>query len=1368
MTVDNTTRNAFVDTGARICVLSERLYRNSSSLKHKTLRPVKENSITSVRGQPLDILGCVNMNFELSDQYFIHKFVVARDIQQDIILGWDFLVANEIDVLVSESCLSIGNHKIPLLTMENLFPHVCSAVVAETMVIPANSEMIIPLKLLDNQDSQEVIYYNYEGIFEPDSHLDEDILVASVATKSEKGIIPVLVMNLSCEDVNIYANIPMGYYHSVQHKGGEIYEIMENVCEIDVKQNFTIPSQGQNRHKETHISQVNQKSTGKPYPKVDLSQSDLETDQKVQVEALLEEFDDIFSKHSRDYGRTDLISHKINLTESEPPKSRLYRVPPKQREVMRQKVDELVEDDLIEPSDSNFASPALLVRKKTPDNSVQYRLVIDFRAINKISLKDSHSLPRIDDSIDALVGNAHFSTLDLASGFWQVEMEESDRDITTFSTGDGLYKWKVMPMGLKNSSATFQRLMELIFHGMHWTKVCFFIDDVIIFGKTFDQKMANMRDAFTRLRKAGLKVRPDKCQLFCKEVTFLGHIVSREGVKPDPSNIEKVKNWPRPQNVTGLRGWLGLTGFYRKYIKSYAKIAQPLLHLIKKEVPFEWNEECEHSFQLLRKALISSPILRYPQYEQPFILYVDASGFAIGSILAQIGDDRKEHVVAYASHSLTNAERNWSTYDRELWAIVWSIRHFRHYLQFVEFTIITDHKPLVGLRKMPIENDPTGRRARWAVEIDPLNWIIVHKAGKSHTNADALSRRHNTEPDTAIKAEVAEIDQSNSQPKPKLKSILKTNNSSNSMRDESDNEMEKISENSDESHDDDQMESEEQFPLETDLSKLRQMQNNDSNIRQVKWWITKGSKPPRYKVRGNPILGKFWKVFDHLFVKDGVLWREYRQMGYPMIYQAVIPTSLVPHILSQLHGSELAGHYGIQKTVQKALQSYFWPLMYRDISQYCKRCVVCQKDNNPIPKRKAPLKPVRAERPFEMIAVDILELGLTSKGNRYLLVITDYYTKYVNMYPIPDQKAETVANCMFVNYIRQHSIPERIHSDQGVQFEAKVTQELCKKLGIEKSRTTPGHPEGDGQAERMMRTIRSQLVRNLTNSSVRDWDDMIPYLEFSYNTTVHTSTGFSPFYLVYGRQPRLPSEVMYGSYRAPEMGETRPQAQARQMCNRYNAAAKMVQRNTAEAKMNQKRNYDRHKRFIPYEIGSKVFITNPESARSKLTPRWKGPYQVLQSFNDDLNYQIVHLSEPSSKPKIVHYNRLKPMYETTGANSTKPETFVSLHTYKGPSQVSQPQFRRLRKFSRPQINQRNFRQSQPVRRRHVSESGHSPIHLPIHSPINPERNLLPADRQSALCAARNIVGAGSQVNERQAGVRTRSGRLVKPPRKLNL
>lgn len=1400
--IDGRIINAFVDTGASVSVMNESTYRSMSSLKSRSLEPIMHDSVISVLGEPIDILGSLDVSITIAKIPVQHRFMIARGIKQSIILGWDFMVANEMNIVMSESCVSIRDRKVSLLSKEQVVPVVCSALMAETIVVPPNSEMIIPLKVVNDDNSDEVISGSYEGILEPDTH--EDVLIARVATISRNGIIPVMVMNLSNEERTLYENTPMGCYHSTIDNVGEVYNIMYQMVQENPLAEISV-------NEETHSL-----SRGIPYPPIDLSNSNLDSNQKGQVQSLLEEYDDVFCKHTRDYGRTDLIRHKIELTESNSPKQSSYRTSPKLREVMREKVDELLEDNLIEPSISSFAAPALLVRKKSPDGSQQYRFVVDFRKTNLITLKDAQSLPRIDDSIDALHGNSYFSVIDLASGFWQVEMEHADREITAFTTGDRLYQWKVMPMGLKNSSGTFQRLMELVFHGMHWTKVCFFIDDIIIFGRTFDEKMRNMREVFERLRQAGLKARPDKCQIFCKTVTFLGHVVSDQGVKPDVSNIEKVKNWPRPNRITSLRGWLGLTGFYRRFIKNYAQIAQPLLHLTKKGVPFDWTDDCEQAFVMLRHALISPPILTYPNFNESFILNVDASAFAVGAVLAQNSRKNGEQVIAYASHSLTISERKWSTYDRELWAIVWSIRHFKHYLQASQFTIVTDHKPLMGLRKMPLDNDPTGRRARWAMEIELLDWTIEYKMGSKHINADAMSRRE---------IQVKEVSSANCTkgPRPKLNAALvnlhdernlnmnghiarPTSTSSlvedpltvnepvklkgdhtpqgdvlrlcNSGKldhekelDDAKREQGGISEihstkESDTSLNEGDMfcnascslEKSGTFSLANDVHRLRDMQNQDVDICEVLSWLRKGYHPTRSQLRNKPKLQKYRRVYRHLVVQNHVLWRRYKQVDKSVIYQAVVPSQLVPKILEQLHGSDMVGHYGVQKTVQKALQLYFWPLMYRDILRYCRSCDICQRDKNPVPKFKAPLKTMVATRPFQIVAADIVEFGLTSSGNRYLLVITDYFTKYVNMYTLQRQTADAVAECIFEKYIRQHSIPEQIQSDQGKQFEAEITQSLCERLGILKSRTSPMHPESDGQTERMNRTIRAQLVRNILSHSARDWDKFIPYLEFTYNTTVHSSTGFSPFYMLHARQPRLPSEVMYGSYKESEQNESDVQTRVRQMCNRYNAAAQLVQSNNKKAKQQQKRQYDKRVRFRPYKIGEMVYINNPKSVRSKLTPRWIGPFQVIQEFNDGLNYQIIDPMVRAAKPKVIHYNRMKPkcdMYHyPSGSNNSSSESSKSpeetLRKEVIQDQVTQSHLRRLRRRSR---SSGQNQQNQP-------NLGRNSI---LDSPMS-------LDRRLALQAARQLVlnnaAAAAAPNVQQNVRRSRYGREVKPPVRL--
>lgn len=302
----------------------------------------------------------------------------------------------------------------------------------------------------------------------------------------------------------------------------------------------------------------------------------------------------------------------------------------------------------------------------------------------------------------------------------------------------------MMPMGISNAPPSFQRLMELVLRGLHWSICLIYLDD-IVYSADFPQHLQHLREVFQRFRMAGLKLKPSKCHLARSSVTFLGHRVSSAGVEPDPSNIDKVKSWPITTSATQVRAFLGLCSYYCRFIRHFARTAEPLYHLTHKGVSFSWSAEANEAFSVLKQALTSPPIMAFPNLSIPFLLYTDASLHSVGSVLLQQVEG-KEHVIAYASHVLSASERKWSTFDRELYAIVWSVRHFRHYLRCHPFTIITDHKPLVGLKKLPLDHDPTGRRARWAIELDLYDWHVIHRDGAKHLDADAMSRRPETDP----------------------------------------------------------------------------------------------------------------------------------------------------------------------------------------------------------------------------------------------------------------------------------------------------------------------------------------------------------------------------------------------------------------------------------------------------------------------------------------------------------------------------------------------------------------------------------------------------------------------------------------------
>ncbi|GBO33123.1 Retrovirus-related Pol polyprotein from transposon 297 [Araneus ventricosus] len=514
-----------------------------------------------------------------------------------------------------------------------------------------------------------------------------------------------------------------------------------------------------------------------------------------------------------------------------------------------------------------------------------------------------------------------------------------------------------MPFGLCNAPATFERLMETVLRGLSSEACLVYLDDIIIVGRTFEEHLNNLRKLFPRLQKANLKLNPKKCRFFQREVAYLGHVISAEGVKTDPEKIKAVVDWPRPDKIHDLRSFLGLCTYYRRFVKNFSTIARPLHKLTEAKSNFNWTDECEKSFNSLKQALTSSPIWTYPRTDKDFILDTDASNEGIGAVLSQ-NTGNEERVIAYFSKSL---------------------EHFHHYLYGRKFLLRTDHASLRWLLNF---KEPEGQIARWIQRLQEYDFEIQHRKGTSHRNADALSRR------------------------PCKESCKQCTNA------------------------------EKKFGMERDISvkvlitttvdpwsscEIQKAQLEDPAIKPILEKKLNSAERPSWQeiAPESPATKRYWALWDSLHLKDGVLYRKWESDGGNSCrWQLILPKSRIPEVLRETHDSASGGHFGVMKTLSKTRERFYWDRLRADVENCCRECHACGARKGPKTRTKGRLQRYNVGAPFERMALDILgPFPVTTKGNRYVLVLMDYFTKWPEAIPISDQEASTVAEELVRSWI---------------------------------------------------------------------------------------------------------------------------------------------------------------------------------------------------------------------------------------------------------------------------------------------------------------------------------------------------------------
>ena len=1220
-----------IDTGASINLIDHDWFYSNLPELGPSVKASRVVNARAANGSSLEITGFVVLSLTVDSTEFPTYVNIARNLSTRMILGSQFLNRHGANI----DCAS---RKVKLAKQSIIR-------VVDKQEIPPLTQSVVCAKLSNK------LPVNTVGLCHGGRRVSSlGILIANTASSVQNNnCAHLLVMNTTDEPIFLYPRTKLGTFTLIEsHKIHSCPDFEEDSVSVNSVQTPSVDNNANTR----------QNSVKEVLSKVNLNTDQMSDTEKSEMNDLLTEYIDIFQVKGGPTGNYSGVKHEINTGNHPPIRSRPYRQAPHIQAEVRRQVGEMLEQEVIRESTSPWSFPVCMTPKAGAPNT--YRFAIDFRKLNNICARDNFPLPNINDALDSL-GSAkpnYFSTLDLASGYWQIGLEESSKAKTAFITQDGLYEFQKMPFGLHNAPATFQRAMQEVLRGLNWKFVLCYLDDVIIFSSSFSEHIRHLRQVFDRFRVAGLKLQPKKCTFGQTKVKYLGHIVSKDGVATDPDKLHRVKNYPTPAKVDEVRSFLGFVGYYRKFIKDFCKIAEPLTNLTRKGVPFVWDTNCQEAFKTLKQKLLEPPILAYPLFDgTDFILQTDASRTGLGFILAQ-KQDGKERVISYGGRALSNAERNYTVTEIEALAVVEGVKKYAPYLQHsTKFTVVTDH---CALKWLFSKKNTTGRVARWALKLQSYNFDVIHVSGRNNGNADALSRIdyskigicddcNHSHSEIADTVEVSQVARVNSGPDKMVNAIEAQNSCADAnscptvdvVRNLRFQKGKRI-----ENDKDSVKPNIPKFPDELNLDNFKQVLLTDSFAGAMLNYLENDELPDNAVKARNMVLQA-----DQYYAHEGLLYNIWhtpakRHMPEKNVHRLYIPVQYIDTVLNNCHDHVLAAHFGFQRTYNRIRQRYFWKNMYRDVDNWVRSCISCSQRKTHRHKVLAPLITMKVPNAFERVSVDILgPLPTTVSGNRYVLCFSDHCTRWPILVPLKVTDASTIARALFEFVICEHGCPQTLLSDRGQNFLSKIVLEVCRIMRTHKLNTSSYHPQCNAIQERFNAVILD-TISHYANEFQTDWDEYISAIQFAYRTTpAENSVGFSPFFLLYGREARLPIDVTLLSQSKYPDKTLREHIHG--LVSQLEVFRNVSKRHAEQNQKKMKERFDDRAQEVQFQVGDCVWIFIPalqQGLSKKLAKFWAGPYLLVEQTSP-VNFKVRNLANDKLVKSTVHVNRMKFAYD---------------------------------------------------------------------------------------------------------------------------